>query len=59
MLGDADIATVGAALADSARASMLLALVGGESLTPGELARRTGLSPRAPATTCAGSSAAA
>jgi DNA-binding transcriptional ArsR family regulator len=45
MPGDADIATVGAALADNARASMLLALVGGESLTAGELARRTGLSP--------------
>jgi DNA-binding transcriptional ArsR family regulator len=42
---DADIATVAAAIADPARASMLDALLAGEALTAGELARAAGVAP--------------
>ena len=45
MIADADIAAVGAALADQSRAAMLLALLGGEAITAGELARIAGRSP--------------
>jgi DNA-binding transcriptional ArsR family regulator len=40
-----DITMVGAAIGDPARAAMLLALLGGESMTAGELARLAGKSP--------------
>jgi len=43
--GQADIASIGALLADDARADMVLALLGGESIPAGELARRAGVSP--------------
>jgi DNA-binding transcriptional ArsR family regulator len=43
--GNADIAAVGAALADPGRAEMLLALLGGEALSAGELARIADRSP--------------
>jgi DNA-binding transcriptional ArsR family regulator len=43
--GQADIASIGALLADDARASMLLTLLGGDALPAGELARRAGASP--------------
>ncbi|MGZ4390413.1 MAG: ArsR/SmtB family transcription factor [Gaiellaceae bacterium] len=45
MIADADIAAVGAALADESRAAMLLALLGGDTLSAGELARISGRSP--------------
>lgn len=45
MIADVDIAAVGAALADRSRAAMLLALLGGETLTAGDLARIAGRSP--------------
>jgi DNA-binding transcriptional ArsR family regulator len=45
MIAEADIATVGAALADDGRAAMLLALLGGDALSAGELARVAGRSP--------------
>jgi DNA-binding transcriptional ArsR family regulator len=43
--GRADIASIGALLADDARASMILTLLGGEAIPAGELARRAGVSP--------------
>jgi len=43
--GHADIASIGALLADDARATMILALLGGEAIPAGELARRAGVSP--------------
>jgi DNA-binding transcriptional ArsR family regulator len=43
--GRADIASIGALLADDARASMILTLLGGEAVPAGELARRAGVSP--------------
>jgi DNA-binding transcriptional ArsR family regulator len=43
--GQADIASIGALLADDARASMILALLGGEAIPAGELARRARVSP--------------
>jgi DNA-binding transcriptional ArsR family regulator len=43
--GQADIAAIGALLADDARASMVLTLLGGEAIPAGELARRAGVSP--------------
>jgi DNA-binding transcriptional ArsR family regulator len=43
--GQADIASVGALLADDARAAILLTLLGGEPVPAGELARRAGVSP--------------
>jgi DNA-binding transcriptional ArsR family regulator len=43
--GQADIASIGALLADDARASMILTLLGGEAVAAGELARRAGVSP--------------
>jgi DNA-binding transcriptional ArsR family regulator len=43
--GQADIASIGALLADDARAAMLLTLLGGEAVPAGELARRAGVSP--------------
>jgi DNA-binding transcriptional ArsR family regulator len=45
VIADADIARVGAALADETRVAMLLALLGGEALSAGELARVAGRSP--------------
>lgn len=45
MPGDVDLSTVGALLADPARAAMLSELLGGEPLPAGELARRAELSP--------------
>jgi DNA-binding transcriptional ArsR family regulator len=45
MIADANIAAVGAALADESRAAMLLALLGGDALPAGELARIAGRSP--------------
>jgi len=45
MIADVDIATVGAALGDRSRAAMLLALLRGEALAAGELARIAGRSP--------------
>jgi DNA-binding transcriptional ArsR family regulator len=47
MRADPDLATIGAALADEGRAAMLLALLGGEHLTAGQLARHAQLSPSA------------
>jgi DNA-binding transcriptional ArsR family regulator len=47
MRGDPDLATIGAALADPGRAAMLMALLGGEQLTAGALARHAELSPSA------------
>jgi len=44
MLGDVDLAATGALLADPARARILVALLGGEHLPAGELARRAGIS---------------
>lgn len=44
MDGQADIASIGALLADDARASMILTLLGGEAIPAGELARRAGVS---------------
>jgi DNA-binding transcriptional ArsR family regulator len=43
--GQADIASIGALLADDARAAMLLTLLGGEAVPAAELARRAGVSP--------------
>ncbi|HEX6789044.1 MAG TPA: helix-turn-helix domain-containing protein [Gaiellaceae bacterium] len=45
MNGQADIALLGALLADDARASMVLTLLGGDAIPAGELARRAGVSP--------------
>lgn len=45
MTADADISAIGAALADESRAAMLLALLGGDALSAGELARLAGRSP--------------
>jgi DNA-binding transcriptional ArsR family regulator len=45
MGGDVDLAAIGALLADPARATILLELLGGEPIAAGELARRAGLSP--------------
>ena len=44
MPGDVDLAATGALLADPARARILVALLGGEHLPAGELARRAGIS---------------
>ena len=38
-----DIATIGALVGDPARANMLTALLGGQALTAGELAREAGV----------------
>jgi DNA-binding transcriptional ArsR family regulator len=43
--GRADIASIGSLLADDARASMILTLLGGDAIPAGELARRAGVSP--------------
>lgn len=45
MAADADFASIGALLADDARATMLLSLLGGDAVPAGELARRAGVSP--------------
>ena len=45
MIAEADIAAVGALIGDRARAAMLNALMGGEPLSAGELARVGGVSP--------------
>jgi DNA-binding transcriptional ArsR family regulator len=45
MIADADIAAVGALIGDRARASMLLALMGGDAVSAGELARQAGVTP--------------
>jgi DNA-binding transcriptional ArsR family regulator len=45
MIAEADIAAVGALIGDRARASMLNALMGGEAISAGELARVGGVSP--------------
>src|SRR5512144_2599012 len=45
MLAEADIAAVGALIGDRARAAMLNALMGGEPISAGELARVGGVSP--------------
>jgi DNA-binding transcriptional ArsR family regulator len=45
MIVDADIAAVGALVGDRARASMLLALMGGDAVSAGELARQAGVTP--------------
>ena len=45
MIVDADIAALGAVIGDRARASMLLALIGGEGVSAGELARVGGVTP--------------
>lgn len=45
MIAEADIAAVGALIGDRARASMLNALMGGEAISAGELARLGGVSP--------------
>jgi DNA-binding transcriptional ArsR family regulator len=45
MIADADIAAVGALVGDRARASMLLALMGGDPVCAGELARQAGVTP--------------
>jgi DNA-binding transcriptional ArsR family regulator len=47
MQSDPDLTTIGAALVDEGRAAMLLALLGGEHLTAGQLARHAQLSPSA------------
>jgi DNA-binding transcriptional ArsR family regulator len=44
MRGDPDLAAIGGALADPGRAAMLMALLGGEHLTAGQLARHAELS---------------
>jgi DNA-binding transcriptional ArsR family regulator len=44
MLADADLATIGRALGDEHRARFLLALLGGEELSAGELGARSGAS---------------
>jgi DNA-binding transcriptional ArsR family regulator len=44
VFADADLATVGRMLGDGHRARFLLSLLGGEELTAGELARRSGAS---------------
>jgi DNA-binding transcriptional ArsR family regulator len=44
---DADVSVVASLFAERARADMALALLGGEALTAGELARTAGLSPSA------------
>lgn len=41
-----DIAMIGALLGDPARANILIALLGGQPLTAGELAREAGVSPQ-------------
>jgi len=43
--GEADLASIGSLLADGARASMILTLLGGDAIPAGELARRAGVSP--------------
>jgi DNA-binding transcriptional ArsR family regulator len=43
--GEADLASIGSLLADDARASMILTLLGGDGIPAGELARRAGVSP--------------
>jgi DNA-binding transcriptional ArsR family regulator len=43
--GRADIASIASLLADDARASMILTLLGGDAIPAGELARRAGVSP--------------
>lgn len=43
MKGSPNIARVGALIGDSARASMLTALMGGKALTASELAREAGV----------------
>jgi DNA-binding transcriptional ArsR family regulator len=45
MIAEADIAAVGALIGDRARAAMLGALMGGEAVSAGELARAGGVSP--------------
>ena len=45
MNGEADLASIGSLLADDARASMILTLLGGDAIPAGELARRAGVSP--------------
>jgi len=45
MLADADLAAVGRILGDAHRARFVLALLGGQELTAGELAARAGASP--------------
>jgi DNA-binding transcriptional ArsR family regulator len=45
MIVDADIAAVGALVGDRARASMLRALMGGDAVSAGELARQAGVTP--------------
>ena len=45
MIADADIAAVGALIGDRTRAAMLNALMGGEPMSAGELARVGGVSP--------------
>jgi DNA-binding transcriptional ArsR family regulator len=45
MIADADIAALGAVLADEGRAAMLLALLGGDAITAGDLARIAHRSP--------------
>src|SRR4249919_3843130 len=45
MIADADIAAVGALVGDRARAAMLLALMGGDAVSAGELARQGGVTP--------------
>lgn len=45
MIAEADIAAVGALIGDRARASMLNALMSGEAISAGELARLGGVSP--------------
>jgi DNA-binding transcriptional ArsR family regulator len=45
VVAEPDIASLGALLADDARSSMLLALLGGDAISAGELARVAGVSP--------------
>jgi DNA-binding transcriptional ArsR family regulator len=45
MVANPDIAALGVLLADDARSSMLLALLGGDAISAGELARVAGVSP--------------
>jgi DNA-binding transcriptional ArsR family regulator len=45
MVAEPDIAALGALLADDSRSSMLLALLGGDAISAGELARVAGVSP--------------